>query len=206
MFPPRADECKVIEFSAALSEKRMKDSVRRIVSESLDGMETHGSLEDYRAARIAKREARLLEVKTAPETLTATCRNQRMRLSRRDACWATRDLTAYWRARLDWHSALSHAQCHGIADANSFPKCDEGKDRFALVDLWRAALVKQMLTPAPDVAAIAWKRAQIRAENFRYADVKPERLQHAIDADVEWLKAHPTKKSIAASLRAEKSD
>jgi hypothetical protein len=173
----------------------MKDSVRRIVSEGLDGMETHGSLEDYRTARIAKRDARLLELKTAPETLTATCRNQRLRLSRRDAWWAARYLTAHWRARLDWHSALSHAQRHGIADANSYPKCDEGKDRFALVDLWRAALMKQMLTPAPDVAAIAWKRAQFRAENYRYTDVKLERLQRAIDADVEWLEAHPTRKS-----------
>jgi hypothetical protein len=29
--------------------------------------------------------------------------------------------------------------------------------------------------------------------------VKPERLQHAIEADIEWLEAHPTRKSIAAS-------
>jgi hypothetical protein len=37
--------------------------------------------------------------------------------------------------------------------------------------------MKQMLTPAPDVAAISWKRAQLRAENYRYSNVKPERLQ-----------------------------
>jgi hypothetical protein len=114
---------------------------------------------------------------------------------------AAEHLTDYWRARLKWNSALSCAQSHDVADANSFPKCDDS--RFELVDLWRTALVSQMLTPAPDAAAVAWKRAQLRAENFRYADVKPEELQRAIDADAEWLEAHPSRKSIAASRQAE---
>jgi hypothetical protein len=70
-----------------------------------------------------------------------------------------------------------------------------------LIDLWRAALVAQMLTPAFDVAGVNWKRAQLQAGQYRYAaeKVKPERLQHAIEADIEWLEAHPTRKSIAAS-------
>jgi hypothetical protein len=40
-----------------------------------------------------------------------------------------------------------------------------------------------------------------QAGQYRYAaeKVKPERLQHAIEADIEWLEAHPTRKSIAAS-------
>jgi hypothetical protein len=114
-------------------------------------------------------------------------------------------LTDYWRARLNWSSALPTAQQYNVADANSYPKCDDyGKDRILLVDLWRTALVKQMLTPAPDVAAIAWKRAQLRAENYLYTPVKPERLQRAIDADVEWLAAQPTRKSIAAARQSSK--
>jgi hypothetical protein len=63
-----------------------------------------------------------------------------------------------------------------------------------------------MLTPPPDVAGVNWKRAQLQAENYRYTDVKPERLQRAIEADVEWLEAHPTRKSIAASRQGKKSD
>jgi len=82
-----------------------------------------------------------------------------------------------------------NVQC---GDSHQFPSAD-GEDRFALVDLWRAALVQQMLTPAPDVAAVLWKRAKLRAEGWRHTDVKPERLQRAIDADVEWLEAHPTR-------------
>jgi hypothetical protein len=46
----------------------------------------------------------------------------------------------------------------------------------------------------------------MQAENYLHTDVKPERLQRAIDADVEWLKARPSRKSIAASRQAEKSD
>jgi hypothetical protein len=65
-------------------------------------------------------------------------------------------------------------------------------------------LVKQMLTPAPDVGAVNWKRTQLRGGQHRYTTVKPERLQRAIDADVEWLKAHPSRKSIAAARQSKK--
>jgi hypothetical protein len=116
-------------------------------------------------------------------------------------------LTVYWRARLDWQAALSTAQDHDVADAKSFPPCDDsGSSRIVLVDLWRAALVAQMLIPAPDVAAVNWKRAQLQAENYRYSGAKPERLQRAIEADVEWLEAHPTRKLIAATRQGKKSD
>jgi hypothetical protein len=137
-----------------------------------------------------------------PEPRTESCRNQRLRLKRRTAWWAAGRLTAYWRARLDWQTALSSAQNHDVADAKSFPPCDDsGSSRTVLIDLWRAALVAQMLTPAFDVAGVNWKRAQLQAGQYRYAaeKVKPERLQHAIEADIEWLEAHPTRKSIAAS-------
>ena len=141
------------------------------------------------------------------QPLMDTCRNQRLRLSRRDAWWAARRLTDYWRARMDWHFALSIAQQYDVADANSYPNCkdDYGNNHLSLVDLWRTALVKQMLTPAPDVAAVLWKRTQLRAGQHRYTDVRPERLERAIEADVEWLKAHPSRKSIAASRQAKKA-
>jgi hypothetical protein len=75
-----------------------------------------------------------------PEPLTDTCRNQRLRLSRRKAWRAANRLTAYGRARLDWQAALSTAQDHDVADAKSFLPCDDsGSNRIVLVDLWRAA-------------------------------------------------------------------
>jgi hypothetical protein len=188
MSPP-AGQSNVVQFSAFAA-------VAAAQRQAADG----AKVERGAFARNREAERRERELLTPPAT--DTCRNQRLRLSRRDVWWAAGRLTAYWRARMDWHNALSSAQTHGIADANSYPKCDD--DRQALVDLWRDALVKQMLTPAPDVAAIAWKRAQLRAENYRYSGVKPERLQSAIDADVEWLEAHPTRKSIAASRQSTK--
>jgi hypothetical protein len=131
----------------------------------------------------------------APAT-TDSCRNQRARLRRRDVWRHAARVTDYWRARIDWHNALATAQRHGIGDSGEYEQITlDYERRCGLVDRWRAALVEQMLTPAPDLAAVAWKRANLRAENYRYTDVKPERLQRSIDTDVEWLAAHPTRKS-----------
>jgi hypothetical protein len=184
MFPPRAGECRVIQFSQFAAAAKLSKE---------DDPPQDNALTRFREERVARREAKLLELTTAPETLTTTCKNQRMRLSRRDAWWAAGRLTDYWRARLDWWSALSIAQSNNVADANSYPKChdDFSNNRLALVDLWRAALMNQMLTPAPDGAAVNWKRAQLRRRAHRYTAVKPEKLERAIEADVQWLNDHP---------------
>jgi hypothetical protein len=131
-----------------------------------------------------------------PPPATETAKDHRLRQLRGDA-WRTADnTTRYWRARLDWNDALGGAQRQHIGDANSFPACDDsGQGRQALLDNRRAALVQQMLTPAPNVYAVEWKRKQLSAAQFRYVDVSPERLRRAIDADAEWLAAHPSKKS-----------
>jgi hypothetical protein len=36
--------------------------------------------------------------------------------------------------------------------------------------------------------------AQLRAENYRYTDVKPERIERAIADDVAFLEAHLTRR------------
>jgi hypothetical protein len=210
MFPPRADACQIIDFSSIATAKIAKEANalgRWLQSASQSRIEgCADAFTDYLTEKRAKRAAKLLEVTTEPEKFSETCRNHRFRLSRRDAWWAASHLTDYWRVRLDWQSALSTAQTHDVADANSHPKCEE---RLALVDQWRAAVLKQMLTPAPDQNAVNWKLAKLRGRhrNFDFTDdVKPERLQRAIDADVEWLKAHPSRKSIAASRQADKGE
>ncbi|WP_291568589.1 hypothetical protein, partial [Bradyrhizobium sp.] len=165
------------------------------VEEHADGITSH------RRARIAKRAAKLLEVTTAPEKFTETCKNSRLRLSRRDTWWDADNLTDYWKARMRWHSALSIAQDRSIADANSYPKISGyGEGWSAVVDSWRNALVQQMLTPAPDMGAINWKRAQLRSGEHRFTKVEPGRLQQAIDADVEWLKDHPARRSNSEAM------
>lgn len=139
-----------------------------------------------------------------PPALTESCRNHRARLKRRDVWWQAERTTSYWRARREWSSVLRTAQQRGIGDADHFPQVVPGEE-WDLVERWRTALVKQMLTPAPDLAAVAWKRARLTSEHWEYCDVKPERLQQAIDADAEWLAAHPSKKSIDATKQAAKA-
>ena len=107
MFPPRADECRVIQFSSFAAEAKLAKEA------------CPDALTSYREERIAKREAKLLELTTAPEKLSETCKNSRLRFSRRDAWWEARRLTDYLRARLDWHSALSSAQSWNVPGANS---------------------------------------------------------------------------------------
>ena len=145
--------------------------------------------------RDARRSAR-----AATEPSTETAKNHRMRQARREAWWRAVHVTDYWRARLNWQSALQCAQSHGIANSASFPPAtDTYANRVNLVQLWREALVRQMLTPAPDIAAVNWKKAKFATGQHEYTDTNPERIERAIAADVEWLSAHPSRKSLAAS-------
>jgi hypothetical protein len=52
-----------------------------------------------------------------------------------------------------------------------------------------------MLTPAPNIAAITWKRAALKSGQHEYTDVKPERIERAITDDLAFLAAHPVRQS-----------
>ncbi len=45
--------------------------------------------------------------------------------------------------------------------------------------------------PAPDVAAVIWKKATFAKGAHRFTDTTPEQ----IEANEEWLAAHPTKRT-----------
>jgi hypothetical protein len=127
-----------------------------------------------------------------PPPATETARNSRIRIARRDAWWHADRVADYWRARFDWHGALEVAQEYGIADSASFPSA-ENENRFGLVDKWREAVAKKLLTPAPDLGAITWKRAKLKSSDFPHLPVKKERVERAIADDVAFLEAHPTR-------------
>jgi hypothetical protein len=175
--------CEIIQLSAA------RDTLKKLRTETS---------KTYAQQRREHRQA-------LPESATETGRNQRMRLDRRDAWREAARLTEFWRAKMDWHSALSIAQSHNIADANSYPEIEHAS-RHPMVDAWRAAWKEQMLTPAPDVGAVNWKRAQLSSRNMRFAEMKPEIIERAIADDVRWLEAHPCRRSIAASRQSSKDD
>jgi hypothetical protein len=136
-----------------------------------------------------------------PPPATETAKNARIRTVRRDAWWLACRVSKYWRARLDWCSALGTAQQYGIADSASFPSA-ENESRFGLVDTWREAVVRQPLTPAPDLGAITWKRAKLKSSDFPYLPVKKERVERAITDDVAFLEAHPTRAKRGTSWSA----
>ena len=73
---------------------------------------------------------------------------------------------------------------------------------MVLVGKYHAALMAKLLTPAPTAADIAWKRAAFKAGQHVYTDVKPERIERAIADDVEFLKAHPTRRSLLSNSDA----
>jgi hypothetical protein len=55
------------------------------------------------------------------------------------------------------------------------------------VPVWRQAVALQILTPAPDKAAVTWKR---RAAKKQYLPIDRDTINRAIAADEEWLAAH----------------
>jgi hypothetical protein len=127
-----------------------------------------------------------------PPPATEIAKSSRIRITRRDAWWHADRVADYWRGRLDWHHGLEIAQQYGIADSASFPSA-ENENRSALVDKWRVAVAKKLLTPAPDLGAITWKRAKLKSSDLPYLPVKKERVERAIADDVAFLEAHPTR-------------
>jgi hypothetical protein len=98
---------------------------------------------------------------------------------------------------MDWHYELKFAQESGLADSGSFPPAE---DRESLVETWREAVAKKLLTPAPNVAAVAWKRAKLSRRDFRHLPVRLDRIERAIAEDVAFLAAHPTRKSNSETM------
>jgi hypothetical protein len=117
-----------------------------------------------------------------PPPATETARNARIRTKRRDAWWLAERTADYWHARLKWHHELGFAQRYGIGDSGSFPP-----QAFACssegADTWREAIAKQLLTPAPTLAAVAWKRAKIKSGDFNHLPITLARAEKAITDD-----------------------
>jgi hypothetical protein len=67
---------------------------------------------------------------------------------------------------------------------------------------YRAAIMAQLLTPAPTAREIEWKRAVFKHGDHEHTDIKPERIERAIADDVEFLKAHPTRRSLGSNSDA----
>jgi hypothetical protein len=181
--------CEIIQFAAAARPARP-------VSETPNPAEVTAFVD----RGLTPRQMRRMGKPELPPPATETAKNSRIRIARRDVWWHAERVVEYWRARMDWFSALGTAQKYGIADSASFPSA-ENESRFGLVDTWREAVVKQLLTPAPDLAAITWKRAQLARREFNHLPVKALRVEQAIADDVAFLAAHPVRQSKRRSVK-----
>jgi hypothetical protein len=128
------------------------------------------------------------------EPATITAENFRLRKERYDA-WRQADATMdYWLAAMKMHSSISCMQNFGASEGDRYPFI-EPEEHGTLVNKYRLAWCKLMLTPAPNSGHVRWKRMQLIAENWKYTGLSPERIEQAIAADVEWLEAHPVRGS-----------
>lgn len=154
---------------------------------------TPASVTAFVAPALTPRQERRQGKPEFPPPATESAKNSRIRNARRDAWWRAERLVDYWRARFDWYSALGTAQKWEIAGSASFSPAKEHLARLELVDKWREAIAKKLLTPAPCIAAVTWKQAQLRTLGFSYVPVKKEQVERAIADDVAFLAAHPTR-------------
>jgi hypothetical protein len=127
------------------------------------------------------------------EPATITAENSRLRSERRDV-WRDADaVMGYWSAAMKMHTAISILQNFGAVEVDGYPLIPD-ESHGDLVKKYRLAWSKLMLTPAPGSNQVRWKKMQLAAQHYEYTGLKPERIEQAIDADVEWLKAHPVRK------------
>jgi crotonobetainyl-CoA:carnitine CoA-transferase CaiB-like acyl-CoA transferase len=127
------------------------------------------------------------------EGLTETCRNLRLRSDRMEA-WREADAVMdYWLISMKMDAAISYVQRFDVPEGKLHP-VREPKDHETLIERYRLAWCHLMLTPAPNNREVEWKRAQLKAENYEYTGLTPERIEQAIADDIAFLKAHPTRR------------
>jgi hypothetical protein len=116
---------------------------------------------------------------------------------------ARRDRKAEWsRAELAWkflerqHDFVTWceiAQGRGVAEALQLkPLTDD--DRMASADKLHEATRVLLLTPAPDKAALNWKRCRLaRGGLFALGNASPDAVKRSIAEDEAYLAAHPAR-------------
>jgi hypothetical protein len=124
----------------------------------------------------------------APST---TAESARPREQRRKLWKKAEITTAYWCALVDLMQITSIAQREGVFGSGADSQTSI-KAYMSLVESHQGAVSKQLLTPAPTLAALNWKRAQLGKTSL--SRETKERVEKAIADDVAFLNAHPTRR------------
>lgn len=186
----------------ALARARRDDDDRVLSRNELKEIYQRMSLEDQiqiseevRKKLAKEKEEKESETFRGTDHYRRTVQNRRLRRARSGDWLNARVETDFWLALLDFHTALQGVAAREIgALAYAYPEIGR-LDRGALVKRWREALVRQMLTPAPDMAAVRWKQAILVSKRHEYTFTVEhiERTKRAIAEDIAFLAAHPTK-------------
>ena len=136
-----------------------------------------------------------IDNRSRPGSLSTTGKNGRLRKERREVWWEAETIREYWKARLEMESAISRAQSHGLPEGNNHSPHNPD-ERWTLLANWRSAIAQQLLTPAPDTAAVAWKRAALARNDYVIGrNIEKARVEGAIADDLAFLAAHPVRQS-----------
>jgi hypothetical protein len=136
-----------------------------------------------------EREAK--EAQLAPAR-SITAINSDLRNERRAVWRPAAALTRYWRMKWDLEGAASNPW---LADSPEGRQFYQEEYCYTSLEKFRDALVRQLLTPAPDIGAVNWKKTNFAAGQHKYTNVKSEKIERAIADDLAWLAGHPTKRT-----------
>jgi hypothetical protein len=100
----------------------------------------------------------------------------------------------YWHVSMKMNDAIARIQRHDSPEGKLQPAYKH-EDHWNPLAEYREAWARLMLTPAPDMLSVTWKRPQLKPGYHKHTDLKPERIERAIADDVEFLRSHPTRQS-----------
>ena len=153
---------------------------------------THSNVVKLEAACIAF--ARRVERRISDEmSVDLISHNERLRAQRLDVWRRARAETDYWEATSNHLIAVMVAQREGMPVALSCSPKVQIEDYNAAYKEHQIARFAQMLTPAPDVASVNWKRRQAFGKRASWPAEQHGPIQAAIIADEAFLKRHPTR-------------
>jgi hypothetical protein len=123
-------------------------------------------------------------------------RNERLRAERRGDWNKAEAVINYWRMMMDFYVAVHVAQREGVAEACRDHKRLDYTHHGIAVRRFRKATVAQLLTPAPSVEAVNWKRATFAKGDWKHSgDGNAEQIESSIADDLAFLAAHPVRQS-----------
>ena len=152
---------------------------------------------------VSRKPGRLLDDRPAVGSLSATAKNGHMRKERREVWRQAEAVVYYWKVQLDLEGAVSRVQRMGLPEGRYHPAINPD-DRGPILENYRAAFVRQLLTPAPDAVSVKWKQRELARGAHTYAGLKSERLERAIADDLEFLAEHPSRRSNSEAMASRK--